>query len=54
MVGGATVGNCIADVAGVSKQTVGRMNDELGDLGDVAAALKRRDSDGEPEDNGLR
>ena len=26
----------------MSKQTVARMNDELGDLGDVAVALKRR------------
>ena len=42
VVGGATVGNCVADVAGVSKLTVWRMNDTLGDLGDVAAALKRR------------
>lgn len=42
VVGGATVGASIAEAAGVSKQTVARMNDELGDLGDVAVALKRR------------
>lgn len=42
VVGGATVGASIAEAAGTSKQTVARMNDELGDLGDVAVALKRR------------
>ena len=30
VVGGATVGASIAEAAGVSKQTVARMNDELG------------------------
>ncbi len=42
VVGGATVGASIAETAGTSKQTVARMNDELGDLGDVAVALRRR------------
>jgi DNA ligase-1 len=40
-VGGATVAAAVREVTGASKERVARMHDELGDLGDVAAALRR-------------
>ena len=41
-VGAAAVCAVIRDVTGASRDRVARTNDELGDLGDVAAALKRK------------
>lgn len=40
-VGGATISAAVREVTGASRARVSRMYDELGDLGDVAAALKR-------------
>ena len=41
-VGAAAVSAVIRDVTGASRDRVARTHDELGDLGDVAAALKRK------------